>query len=191
MGLGTFGGHGGDAHGWEAKLEAVSIRPNCSIFPRKTDQPLFRFPSSSVTVAPSFWGHCKAPEATCLVSHPERFPVLDFPAPPSHIPPSQPLSLCHSPPAFAHLHAHASWHWHRLGTLFLLQIEKGPQQLMSTPAKVCIRFPEGAELTSSRTGALQVLYLSLPAPRLGCDGSGSFGGFGKFWPFCSSCFALL
>lgn len=41
VGLGTFGGHGGDAHGWEAKLEAVSICPNCSIFPRKTDQPLF------------------------------------------------------------------------------------------------------------------------------------------------------
>lgn len=54
VGLGTFGGHGGDAHGWEAKLEAVSICPNCSIFPRKTDQPLFRFPLQRGDDSPVF-----------------------------------------------------------------------------------------------------------------------------------------
>lgn len=70
----------------------------------------FDFPSSLVMVAPSFWSHCAAPEAVCFVSHPERSPVLAFPAPPFHVPPSQPLSLCQSPPAFAHLHT--SWHWH-------------------------------------------------------------------------------
>lgn len=142
-GWGHLGGMVGMLTGGKPSWRLSPSAQTAPSFHAKQISHYFDFPSSSVTVALSFWSHCVAPEATCLVSHPERFPVLAFPAPPSHIPPSQPLSLCHSPPAFALLYAHASWHWHRLGTLFLCSKLSQDPRNSCPPVKVCIRFSGG------------------------------------------------